>query len=84
LPPHPQPQSPFAFGAGALAEAFGTFSIVRMRSLLLTACLPRVDIALRRASEAVRAVLLAEAPAAARRGAAGRAAGADERAGALT
>jgi hypothetical protein len=69
-------------GAVAAADAdLAALSALRTRSLLLTACLPRVDIALRRASAATRAELLETAPAGGRvRGAAASGAGA----GALT
>ena len=57
-PLQPQPQSP-AFAVEACSEGFTAFaaaacSALRTRSVLDTATLPRVDIALRRASEAAR------------------------------
>jgi hypothetical protein len=61
-----------------------TFSNVRTRSALLTACFPRVDIALRRAKAAALAVLLDELPAAvSARDAAARGAGGGALAGEL-
>ena len=46
--------------SGETAADFATLAAERVRSTLLTACLPRVDIALRRASAASLAVLLLE------------------------
>ena len=79
-PLQPQPQSPPSLrDAGVVAAAaadLAMLSTVRTRSLLLTACLPRVDIALRRASAASRAELPGTVPAKERaRGAAARGAG---------
>jgi hypothetical protein len=72
LPPQPQPHPSLSCVSGLAAAttllAPGLVSGPRMRSVVVTACLPWVDMARRRSSEALRALLPALAAAPARTG----------------